>query len=161
MVPDPEMTCLGLEYFCFEGDHLWESTDTELIERARNEVAKLGLVNPSAVVDGTVLRVPKAYPVYDDRYQGALEKIKQFVQSVPNLQLVGRNGMHRYNNQDHSMLTAMLAARNVLGQGPFDLWKVNADTDYHEDGFRLSDQEIKEMEASQPRHPKWMAPAID
>ena len=153
MVPDPSTTCLGLEYFCFEGDHLWESSDEDLLARARREIAKLGLADPSHVIDGKVVRVPKAYPVYDDKYQNALEQIRKFLQQVPNLQLIGRNGMHRYNNQDHSMLTGMLAARNILGQGHFDLWKVNADTDYHEDGFSLTEEEIQQMEASQPLTP--------
>jgi protoporphyrinogen oxidase len=153
MVPDQETTCLGLEYFCFEGDRLWNKSDEELLAQARSEIAKLGLVDPALVIDGTVLRVPKAYPVYDDRYQQALEEVRRFLKDLPNLQLVGRNGMHRYNNQDHSMLTGMLAARNILGQGHFDLWQVNADTDYHEDGFRLTPEEIAAFEASQPRHP--------
>jgi protoporphyrinogen oxidase len=153
MVPDPSTTCLGLEYFCFEGDHLWDSSDEDLLVRAKREIGKLGLIDPSAVIDGTVVRAPKAYPVYDDGYQAALQEVRRFLEQVPNLQLVGRNGMHRYNNQDHSMLTGMLAARNILGQGHFDLWDVNADTDYHEDGFRLTEQEIQEMNASQPLIP--------
>ena len=153
MVPDPSTTCLGLEYFCFEGDHLWESSDQDLLAQARREIATLGLIDPSQVLDGTVVRAPKAYPVYDDTYQDALQQVRRFLQQVPNLQLVGRNGMHRYNNQDHSMLTGMLAARNILGQGHFDLWQVNADADYHEDGFRLTQDEIQQMEASQPLTP--------
>ncbi len=153
MVPDPETTCLGLEYFCFEGDHLWESDDEALLEQAKREIATLGLVDPALVEDGTVLRVEKAYPVYDDSYQRALDEVRAFLEIVPNLQLIGRNGMHRYNNQDHSMLTGILAARNILGEGQFDLWSVNADTDYHEDGFRLSREEIEQMENAQPLHP--------
>jgi protoporphyrinogen oxidase len=153
MVPDPATTCLGLEYFCFEGDSLWRKPDEELLAEGRREVAALGLVDPSTVVDGTVLRVIKAYPVYDARYKRGLEAVRRFLAMTPNLQLVGRNGMHRYNNQDHSMLTGMLAARNILGQGRFDLWRVNADTDYHEDGFRLSEEEVRAMEQTQPRVP--------
>jgi protoporphyrinogen oxidase len=153
MVPDPDTTCLGLEYFCFEGDHLWSRPDADLRELAVKEVSKLGLVEPSQVIDGTVLRVEKAYPVYDGNYEAGLEQVRRFLKIVPNLQLIGRNGMHRYNNQDHSMLTGMLAARNILGLGEFDLWKVNADTDYHEDGFRLDDEEIRGLNASQPLHP--------
>jgi protoporphyrinogen oxidase len=159
MVPDQETTCLGLEYFCFEGDHLWEESDEELLARAKREVAQLKLVDPSLVVDGKVLRVPKAYPIYDDRYQNGLEQVKRFLQMVPNLQLIGRNGMHRYNNQDHSMLTGMLAARNILGLGEFDLWSVNADTDYHEDGFRLEDEEVVQLIKMQPLVPKRMTTA--
>jgi protoporphyrinogen oxidase len=122
MVPDASTTCLGLEYFCFEGDSLWLKRDDELLAQGRAEAAQLGLVDPSRVIDGTVLRVVKAYPVYDDHYQKGLEQVRRFLRMVPNLQLVGRNGMHRYNNQDHSMLTGMLAARNILGHGRFDLW---------------------------------------
>jgi hypothetical protein len=99
---------------------------------------QVGLIDPTQVINGTVVRAPKAYPVYDDCYQDALQQIRLFLQQVPNLQLVGRHGMHRFNNQDHSMLTGMLAARNIFGQGHFDPWQVNADTDYHEDGFRLT-----------------------
>jgi protoporphyrinogen oxidase len=157
MVPDPSTTCLGLEYFCFEGDHLWESSDQDLLAQARREIARLGLIDPAQVLDGTVVRAPKAYPVYDDTYQDALQQVRRFLQQVPNLQLVGRNGMHRYNNQDHSMLTGMLAARNILGAGHFDLWQVNADTDYHEDGFRLTEDEIRQMEAGQPLTPSLLS----
>lgn len=156
LVPDASTTCLGLEYFCFEGDHLWDSSDEELLERAKREMGKLGLADPAQVVDGKVVRAPKAYPVYDDKYQDALKEIRRFLQEIPNLQLIGRNGMHRYNNQDHSMLTGMLAARNILGQGHFDLWQVNADTDYHEDGFRLSEEEIRQMNATQPLTPAFI-----
>ncbi|MGH9722840.1 MAG: NAD(P)/FAD-dependent oxidoreductase [Bryobacteraceae bacterium] len=149
MVPDPETTCLGLEYFCFAGDGLWSASDAELILLAKQEVARLGLVREKDVLDGAVVRVPKAYPVYDRSYQRGLAALRRFLASVPNLQCVGRNGMHRYNNQDHSMLTAILAARNVVG-GRFNLWDVHVDEDYLEDGFELSEAEIAAMEASQP-----------
>jgi protoporphyrinogen oxidase len=152
MVPDQETTCLGLEYFCFEGDRLWSTPDDELIELGRREMAQLGIVDPKTVIDGTVLRVEKAYPVYDGKYKRGLETIRDFLQDVPNLQLVGRNGMHRYNNQDHSMLTAVLAARNILG-GRYDLWSVNADTDYHEEGEAITEAELAAMEATQPAVP--------
>jgi protoporphyrinogen oxidase len=153
MVPDASTSCLGMEYFCFEGDRLWQSSDEELLALARNEIGKLGLIDPADVIDGAVVRAPKAYPVYDDNYQHSLGEVRRFLEQLPNLQLVGRNGMHRYNNQDHSMLTGMLAARNILGFGKFDLWQVNADTDYHEDGFRLTEAEIQQMNASQPLIP--------
>jgi protoporphyrinogen oxidase len=153
MVPDPSTTCLGLEYFCSEGDNLWGSTDEQLLALGLEEVGRLGLAARDRIVDGVVLRVRKAYPVYDDTYREALLEVRRFLRQTPNFQLIGRNGMHRYNNQDHSMLTVMLAARNILGQGQFDLWKVNADTDYHEDGFRLSEDEIRQMDASQPIPP--------
>ena len=133
MVPDAENTCLGLEYFCFEGDGLWSMPDQELIELAGREVHALGLAPRSAILDGKVLRVQKAYPVYDDTYTRGLEAVRRFLDTVPNLQLVGRNGMHRYNNQDHSMLAGVLAARNILGER-HDLWRVNADADYLENG---------------------------
>ncbi len=153
MVPDPETTCLGLEYFCFEGDSLWRTPDAELIELARRELGLLGLADPSCIVDGTVLRIGKAYPVYDGVYRRGLAAVREFLETVPNLQLVGRNGMHRYNNQDHSMLTAMLAARNVLG-ARYDLWQVNVDADYHEQGPPLTEEELKAMDASQPLVPR-------
>ncbi len=153
MVPDPEMTCLGLEYFCFEGDELWTMPDQELIELGRREVARLGLVDPETVVDGTVLRIEKAYPVYDSVYQRGLRIVREFLEQVPNLQLVGRNGMHRYNNQDHSMLTAVLAARNIALNRRYDLWAVNADTDYHEEGGEISEAELAALEATQPAVP--------
>lgn len=149
MVPDPETTGLGLEYFCFEGDELWNTPDDQLIELGRKEMAQLGLLDPSTVIDGTVLRIEKAYPVYDGKYRRGLEAIRAFLPEVPNLQLVGRNGMHRYNNQDHSMLTAVLAARNIMG-GRYDLWSVNADTDYHEEGQAITEKELAALESSQP-----------
>jgi len=131
MVPDAGHTCLGLEYFCFEGDDLWTMPDQELIELGRREMAALNLARGSRFLDGCVVRMPKAYPVYDATYQRGLAAVREFLPTVPNLQLAGRNGMHHYNNQDHSMLTAILAARNILG-GDYDLWSVNVDADYHE-----------------------------
>jgi protoporphyrinogen oxidase len=153
MSPDPEMSSLGMEYFCFEGDALWRQSDDELFNLARKELAALGLVKAEDVLDGKVVRVPKAYPVYDDDYRKGLEVVAEYVKSMPNLQLVGRNGMHRYNNQDHSMLTAVMAARNILGAN-FDLWKLHGESEYLEEGVALSDQEILELEKSQPRVPE-------
>ncbi len=152
MVPDPSKTCLGLEYFCFENDGLWGTPDAELIELGRQELGRLGLVDPADVIDGAVVRMPKAYPVYDGTYEGAMEKVRHFLRRVPNLQLTGRNGMHRYNNQDHSMLTAVLAARNILG-GHYDLWKVNVEQEYHEEGAEISVEELQKIEATQPLVP--------
>jgi protoporphyrinogen oxidase len=152
MVPDPENTCLGLEYFCFEGDDLWRRSEQELIELGREEAASLGLVGPGAVMDGTVLRVEKAYPMYDSSYRRGLKAVRGFLGSVPNLQLVGRNGMHRYNNQDHSMLTAILAARNIMGAS-YDLWSVNVDADYHEQGEDITEKEIAGLQAPKPVSP--------
>lgn len=135
MVPDPSYTSLGLEYFCDVGDSLWEMSDSELVELGIAELEKLNIADTHLLCDGTVVRMPKAYPVYDDHYQARVEKVRDFVAThLPNLQMVGRNGMHRYNNQDHAMWTGILAARNILGQGPFDLWKVNADAEYLESG---------------------------
>ena len=132
MVPDDRYTCLGLEYFCFDGDALWSSSDADLIALASRELESLGLVRPGLVRDGTVVRAAKAYPVYDEGYQAALDEAKAFLARFENLQLIGRNGMHKYNNQDHSMLTAMLAVRNLFGES-HDLWAVNADDEYHEE----------------------------
>lgn len=157
MVPSPENTCLGLEYFCFEGDGLWAMPDRELVDLGRREVGRLGLVDPTRVIDGAVLRVQKAYPIYDETYRRGLEAVRRFQEVVPNLQLVGRNGMHRYNNQDHSMLTAMLAARNILG-ARFDLWQVNVDADYHEEGSLITEEELKALDATQPLVPRRTAP---
>jgi protoporphyrinogen oxidase len=153
MIPDPSTSCLGLEYFCNEGDDLWTMSDEDLVALGKSEITELGLVNGSDVVDGTVVRMPKAYPVYAAGYSAAVSTIREFVSSrLPNLQLVGRNGMHRYNNQDHSMLTAMLAARNITGAN-YDLWQVNVDEEYHEEGRIVSEADIRLMESTQPRVP--------
>jgi protoporphyrinogen oxidase len=132
LVPDSAKTSLGLEYFCFEGDDLWSMPDTDLLALGRREIDSIGLVRQSEVIDGCVVRMPKAYPVYDDEYQAHLSVIRDWLKTLSNLELAGRNGMHKYNNQDHSMMTALLAARNILGQGQFDTWKVNTDAEYHE-----------------------------
>lgn len=132
MVPDQNKTCLGLEYFCFEGDSLWNTPDEELIKLATEELAVLGLVDPKDVEDGAVVRMPKAYPVYDSKYAEALQTIREFLGKIGNLHLVGRNGMHKYNNQDHSMLTAMLTVKNIMGAN-FDVWDVNVEQEYHEE----------------------------
>jgi protoporphyrinogen oxidase len=132
MVPDEGKTCLGLEYFCFEGDSFWTLSDNDLIELGKKELEVLGLVTSSEVKDGLVVRMPKAYPIYDSAYRESLSVVRTFLQNISNFQLVGRNGMHKYNNQDHSMLTAMLAAENILGSN-HDLWKVNTEQEYHEE----------------------------
>jgi protoporphyrinogen oxidase len=132
MVPDSNKTCLGLEYFCFEEDDLWNMPDDQLIELGKKDLESLGLVNRNDVEDGTVVRMPKAYPVYDSTYRKSLDVVRQFLGGIGNLQLVGRNGMHKYNNQDHSMLTAMLSAENILGAS-HDLWAVNVEQEYHEE----------------------------
>jgi protoporphyrinogen oxidase len=132
MVADPKMASVGMEYFCHEGDGLWNSTDSDLIGLAANELEALGLARRSKIIDGCVVRQPKAYPVYDATYQAAVETIKAWMTTLKNFQTVGRNGMHRYNNQDHSMLTGSLAARNVFG-GNHDIWNVNLERSYHEE----------------------------
>jgi protoporphyrinogen oxidase len=133
MVPEPGMTCLGLEYFCFEGDDLWTMADDRLIELGKTELDRLGLVRPEWVTDGCVVRMEKAYPVYGPGYQNDVRIIRDWLATLDNLQVAGRNGMHKYNNQDHSMMTALLAARNILGEN-FNVWNVNTDAEYHEDG---------------------------
>jgi protoporphyrinogen oxidase len=133
MVPDPAKTSLGLEYFCTEGDALWDTPDGDLIEQAKREVDRINLARYSDIEDGCVVRVPKAYPVYDSEYRECLGTVRRFVDGLDNLQTIGRNGLHRYNNQDHAMMTGMLAVRNVvLGQSN-DLWSVNTDHEYHEE----------------------------
>jgi protoporphyrinogen oxidase len=134
MVPDPTKTCLGLEYFCFEGDGLWSMQDDDLLALAKDEVGRLGICSPADVFDGVVVRQSKAYPVYDDAYMANVAVIREYLgRALPNLYVAGRNGMHKYNNQDHSMMTAMLVARNIATGSALDPWKVNADAVYHED----------------------------
>jgi protoporphyrinogen oxidase len=132
MVPGPGRTCLGMEYFCFKGDGLWESTDAELIRQASSELEQLGLARASNVKDGAVIRMPKAYPIYDSKYRDCLDTVRSHIDPIANLHTVGRNGMHKYNNQDHSMLTAMMAVWNMQGAS-HDIWAVNTDFEYHEE----------------------------
>ena len=132
MVPEPGHTCLGMEYFCFEGDGLWQTSDAELIALAAKELAQLGLAPAGLVRDGTVIRMPKAYPIYDASYRGHLDAVRAGIDPIANLHTVGRNGMHKYNNQDHSMLTAMMAVWNMQG-ARHDIWEVNTDYEYHEE----------------------------
>jgi protoporphyrinogen oxidase len=131
MVPDPKFTTLGMEYFCFEGDNLWTSSDHDLAQLAIREAIKIGLIMDGQVMDAFVVRMQKAYPIYDQTYQQHLTTIKEWVCQFGNLQPVGRNGMHHYNNQDHSMMTGLLAARNTRGAN-YDCWKVNTDAEYLE-----------------------------
>jgi protoporphyrinogen oxidase len=133
MVPDLSKTCLGMEYFVFKDDDLWARPDRELIELATRELAQLGLAHPAEIQDGTVVRMPKAYPMYDRGWLESISTIRAYVAAhLRNLQLVGRNGMHKYNNQDHSMITAIYAARNILG-ARYDIWAINSEPDYHEE----------------------------
>jgi protoporphyrinogen oxidase len=133
MVPDPGKSSLGLEYFCTEGDDLWRTADHELIALGKREVERVGLVAAADVEDGCVVRVPKAYPIYDSDYIEALATVRGFVDGLENFHTMGRNGLHRYNNQDHAMLTGMLAVRNVVLGERNDLWAVNVDQEYHEE----------------------------
>lgn len=133
MVPDLTKTSLGLEYFCNEGDDFWTTPDHQLIELGKEELQRIGMARTNAVVDGCVFRAPKAYPVYDEKYREHLTRLKEFVAGLDNFQTVGRNGLHRYNNQDHSMLTGTMAAHNFMRGERNDLWNVNADQEYHEE----------------------------
>jgi protoporphyrinogen oxidase len=132
MVPEQALTSLGLEYFCTQGDEIWDLSDQALIELGTQEMQKLKLVQPGDVMDGVVVRQLKAYPVYNATYSAYLQIIKTYLSSFSNLQTVGRNGLHKYNNQDHSMLTAMLAVRNLGGE-THDLWEINTERSYHEE----------------------------
>lgn len=132
MVPEKGKSCLGMEYFCNEDDPLWRMSNPDLISLAKEEIGRIGLAQSSEVSDGTVIRQLKAYPVYDETYRQHLETLQKYLQTIPNLQTIGRNGMHRYNNQDHSMLTGLLAARNILGE-QHDLWNVNTERSYYEE----------------------------
>jgi protoporphyrinogen oxidase len=133
MVPDPDTACVGLEYFCFEGDHLWSMDDDGLIALATAELEQLGLAPAAKVRRGYVVRVPKAYPMYDEDYSERVDVIKGWLAGLTNLQQVGRNGLHRYNNSDHSMLSAMRAVDNALHGTGHDIWAVNVDSSYHEE----------------------------
>jgi len=142
MVPDADKACYGLEYFCFEHDGVWDSKDEDLIKLAESELLQIGLAKPGDVLDGTVVRQKKAYPVYDDDYAKHVDTVRQELESrYPNLHLVGRNGMHKYNNQDHAMMTAMLCVENILADTRlYDLWDVNSDAEYHEAGAAAAEE---------------------
>ena len=133
MVPDPTKASVGLEYFCFQGDDLWDASDDALVALATKEIDKLGLADRAKVERGFVTRVPLAYPMYDADYAERVATIRGWLEGFSNLQQVGRNGLHRYNNSDHSMLTAIRAVENVLDGTGHDLWAVNAESVYHEE----------------------------
>ena len=141
MVPEAGLNCYGMEYFCFEGDGLWNAPDDELIRLARRELVQLNLAADEDIVDGHVIRQQKAYPVYDASYQANVDAVRQELRErYPNLHLVGRNGMHKYNNQDHAIMTAMLTVENIVaGENIYDVWQVNQDAEYHEEGEAGSD----------------------
>lgn len=156
MVPDPELNCLGLEYFCFEGDGLWASSDETLIRLADEELIQLGLISPGHVLDGVVIRQPKAYPVYDEGYEERVKLIQSWLEkNLPGLHLVGRNGMHKYNNQDHAMMTALLTAENILtGETRWNVWQVNQNAEYLEKGedrtLAMSERLVPQPISEQP-----------
>jgi protoporphyrinogen oxidase len=133
LVPDPDRTCVGLEYFCFEGDELWSASDAELVERATGELEAIGLARRESVVTGHVVRVQKAYPIYDGGYKARVATLRGWVDGLDGVIQIGRNGLHRYNNSDHSMLTAMRAVENVCDGRAHDIWAVNADSVYLEE----------------------------
>ncbi len=133
MVPDPTKASVGLEFFCFQGDELWEMADDDLVELAKKELGQLGLGDPSKVEKGYVTRVPLAYPMYDSDYAQRVDAIRGWLETISNLQQVGRNGLHRYNNSDHSMLTAIRAVDNIVNGANHDIWEVNAESVYHEE----------------------------
>jgi protoporphyrinogen oxidase len=150
MVPDLRKTCLGMEYFCSEGDEIWEMADSDLTALAAQEIVRLNLgVQHVDIEDGCVIRQRKAYPVYDGEYRQHLTVLQGYIQRFTNLQTVGRNGMHRYNNQDHSMLTASLAAKNILGEN-HDIWDVNVERSYHENFTNEEWTKLQKNPSKQP-----------
>ena len=155
MVPDPALACYGLEYFCFAGDQLWTMPDAQLIELGKQELVRLGLGQAADIRDGCVVRQPKAYPVYDDQYAQHVRAVRAELEArFPTLHLVGRNGMHKYNNQDHSMMTAMLCAKNILaGFRKYDIWEVNEDAEYHESGSAPESASVSGLRAVPQRVP--------
>jgi protoporphyrinogen oxidase len=142
MVPDSSKSSLGLEYFCNEGDKLWNTPDAELIELGKRELASMGLAQFEDIIDGCVFRVEKAYPVYDNNYREHLSHVRGFVESLDNFVTIGRNGLHRYSNQDHVMLTGMLAVRNLVCSESHDLWRVNTEDEYQEEIRETQTREI-------------------
>jgi protoporphyrinogen oxidase len=147
MVPDSTKTSLGLEYFCTEGDALWTMRDEELIQLATCELERIGLCRAADVEDGCVVRVPKAYPVYGSDYREALAVVREFVDSLENFRTIGRNGLHRYDNQDHAMLTGMLAVRSMVLGEQHDLWSVNTEQEYHEEVRAAARKPVSDVEA--------------
>ena len=130
----PGTACLGVEYFCFEGDEIWRMPDERAVELATSELAQIGLIDPSKVVDGVKVRAPKAYPMYDLHYHETLGELREYLAGFENLQTFGRNGLHRYNNQDHSMWTGILATLNLIDGTSYDVWSVNTEEEYLEEG---------------------------
>ena len=138
MVPDAAWSSVGLEYFAFEGDEFWSLPDDELVKIARSDLARLRVVDASKVEDGFVFRYPKAYPIYDEGYRDRVGKVRRFLATLTNAAPVGRYGQFRYNNMDHSILTALLGVRKLLGED-VDPWQVNEEAEYHEERSEVSD----------------------
>ena len=149
MVPDPTYGCYGLEYFCFEGDGLWTMSDPDLISLAQVELQKIGLGNECEFIQGYVVRQTKAYPIYDEHYLKHVETIREYLElHLPTLHMAGRNGMHKYNNQDHAIMTAMLTVQNILaGEKVYNVWQVNQDAEYHESGTSPSQDSASGLRA--------------
>ena len=149
MVANPDTVWVGLEYFCNDSDPLWRKPEAELIDLAKEELAKLGMLNPEDAIDATVIRMPKAYPAYFGTYS-RFQEIADYTDGFENLFLVGRNGMHRYNNQDHSMLAAMTAVDNIIGNvtSRENLWALNTEEDYHEEKITDEKEPIPESAAA-------------
>ena len=153
MIPDADSTCLGLEYFCFEGDGVWSAADADLIELAKREIGRIGLMDAAEVVDACVVRQEKAYPIYDDHYRRHVADVRADVAAhYPGLHLAGRNGMHKYNNQDHAMMTGWLTALNIVaGEPRFDVWEVNEDAEYSEAGVAGAQQALTSVRLTPQR----------
>jgi UDP-galactopyranose mutase len=130
----PGTSCLGVEYFCFEGDDIWEMSSSDSVAMASEELERIGLLDASRVFDGLKVRVPRAYPMYDSYYRDAVDIIRPYISQFENVTTFGRNGLHRYNNQDHSMWTAILATLNLIDGADYDVWSVNTEADYLEEG---------------------------
>ena len=148
MVPDETKACVGLEYFCFAGDELWEMHDDDLVELAMRELRELGLAGPDKLQFGFAVRVPKAYPIYDADYAERVSAIRSWLDGLDNLHQIGRNGLHRYNNSDHSMLTAMRTVDNLVKGTRYDIWAVNAESAYHEEEKQDEEQPYIEAPAT-------------
>jgi protoporphyrinogen oxidase len=144
----PGTTCLGVEYFCFRGDEIWSLDEERAVELATDELARIGLIDPAQVTGGHVIRVRRAYPMYDSGYREAVDVIRDYLDRFENLQPCGRNGLHRYNNQDHSMWTGILGTLNLLDGGQRDVWSVNLEEEYLEEGDAVG--ELLDLELARP-----------
>jgi len=144
----PGTTCLGVEYLCFRGDEIWSLDEERAVGLATDELARIGLIDPAQVTGGHVIRVRRAYPMYDSGYREAVDVIRDYLDRFENLQPCGRNGLHRYNNQDHSMWTGILGTLNLLDGGQRDVWSVNLEEEYLEEGDAVG--ELLDLELARP-----------